>query len=215
SVQFSSVQFSHSVMSDTLRPHESQHARPPCPSPTPGVYSNSFVSDSVQPHRRQPTRLPCPWDSPGKNNGVGQLSASLPPPPPGRPEAVVELIESRLFCRCAFDVFPTNNSVGFHITTVQAFSLLELDGINLRLEDKIFWSASVFFLENPHVQSLAIESQELFAGINLQPELSTISEDGNGYQLRIKSTVPIVCSIGFSELGQECKISLKLTTVDQ
>ena len=38
---FSSVQFSHSVVSDSLRPHESQHARPPCPSPTPGVYSNS------------------------------------------------------------------------------------------------------------------------------------------------------------------------------
>ena len=34
------VQFSHSVVSDSLRPHESQHARPPCPSPTPGVYSN-------------------------------------------------------------------------------------------------------------------------------------------------------------------------------
>ena len=33
-----SVQFSHSVMSDSLRPHESQHTRPPCPSPTPGVY---------------------------------------------------------------------------------------------------------------------------------------------------------------------------------
>ena len=36
-----SVQFSHSVVSDSLRPHESQHARPPCPSPTPGDYSNS------------------------------------------------------------------------------------------------------------------------------------------------------------------------------
>ena len=38
---FSSVHFSRSVVSDSLRPHESQHARPPCPSPTPGVYSNS------------------------------------------------------------------------------------------------------------------------------------------------------------------------------
>ena len=40
-VQFSSVQFSRSVVSDSLRPHESQHARPPCPSPTPGVHSDS------------------------------------------------------------------------------------------------------------------------------------------------------------------------------
>ena len=36
-----SVQFSHSVVSDSLWPHESQHARPPCPSPTPGVHSDS------------------------------------------------------------------------------------------------------------------------------------------------------------------------------
>ena len=40
-IQFSSVQFSRSVVSDSLRPHESQHARPPCPSPTPGVHSDS------------------------------------------------------------------------------------------------------------------------------------------------------------------------------
>ena len=37
----SSVQFSHSVMSDSLRPHGLQHTRPPCPIPTPGAYSNS------------------------------------------------------------------------------------------------------------------------------------------------------------------------------
>ena len=37
----SSVQFSHSVVSDSLRPHESQHARPPCPSPTAGDHPNS------------------------------------------------------------------------------------------------------------------------------------------------------------------------------
>ena len=40
----SSVQFSRSVVSDSLRPHESQHTRPPCPSPTPGVHSNSRPS---------------------------------------------------------------------------------------------------------------------------------------------------------------------------
>ena len=40
----SSVQFWRSVASDSLRPHESQHTRPPCPSPTPGVYSHSCPS---------------------------------------------------------------------------------------------------------------------------------------------------------------------------
>ena len=40
----SSVQFSHSVMSDSLQPHESQHARPPCLSPTLGVHPNSSPS---------------------------------------------------------------------------------------------------------------------------------------------------------------------------
>ena len=39
----SSVQFSHSVMSDSLQPHGLQHARFPCPSPTPGVYPNSCL----------------------------------------------------------------------------------------------------------------------------------------------------------------------------
>ena len=41
----SSAQFSRSVMSDSLPPHESQHARPPCPSPTPGIHSDSHPSN--------------------------------------------------------------------------------------------------------------------------------------------------------------------------
>ena len=63
----SSVQFSHSVMSDSLRPHKSQHARPPCPSPTPRVYPNSYplsrwchpaISSSVIPFSSWPQSLP-------------------------------------------------------------------------------------------------------------------------------------------------------------
>ena len=46
-----SVQFSHSVVSDSLRPHESQHARPPCPSPTPRVHSNSRLGHLVSERR--------------------------------------------------------------------------------------------------------------------------------------------------------------------
>ena len=63
----SSVQFSHSVVSDSLRPHESQHARPPCPSLTPGVHLNSCplsrwchptISSSVIPFSFCPQSLP-------------------------------------------------------------------------------------------------------------------------------------------------------------
>ena len=62
-----SVQFSRSVVSDSLRPHELQHARPPCPSPTPRVHSNSCplnrwchpaTSSSVVPFSSCPQSLP-------------------------------------------------------------------------------------------------------------------------------------------------------------
>ena len=66
SVQFSSVQFSHPVVSNSLRLHESQHARPSCPSPIPGVYSNPcpssqwchpMISSSVVPFSSCPQSL--------------------------------------------------------------------------------------------------------------------------------------------------------------
>ena len=62
-----SVQFNHSVVSDSLRPHESQHTRPSCPSPTPRVHSNSCpssrwchpaISSSVIPFSACPQSLP-------------------------------------------------------------------------------------------------------------------------------------------------------------
>ena len=64
---FSSVQFSHSVLSDSLQPHELQHARPPCPSLSPGIHSNSCpssrwchpaISSSVVPFSSCPKSLP-------------------------------------------------------------------------------------------------------------------------------------------------------------
>ena len=56
-----SLQFSRSVVSDSLWPHEPQHARPPCPSPTPGVYPN-----------------PCPWVGDAIKPSHPLLSPSLP-----------------------------------------------------------------------------------------------------------------------------------------
>ena len=74
-----SVQFGHSVMSDSLRPHESQHARLPCPSPTPGVYPNSCalswwchpaITSCVLPFSSCPQSLPASGSFP-----VSQLFA--------------------------------------------------------------------------------------------------------------------------------------------
>ena len=95
SVQFSSVQFSRSVVSDSLRPHESQHARPPCPSPTPGVHSDSHpsnrwchpaISSSVSPFSSCPQSLQasgsfpmsqlCAWG--GQSTGVSSLASFRP-----------------------------------------------------------------------------------------------------------------------------------------
>jgi len=91
----SSVQFSHSVVSYSLWPHESQHARPPCPSPTPGVHSDSCpssqwchpaISSSVVPSSSCSQSLPASESFPmsqlfawgGQSTGVSAL-ASIPP----------------------------------------------------------------------------------------------------------------------------------------
>ena len=90
----SSVQFSRSVVSDSLRPHESQNARPPCSSPTPGVHLNSCassqwrhpaISSSVVPFSSCPQSLPASGSFPknqlftwgGQSIGVS-ASASVP-----------------------------------------------------------------------------------------------------------------------------------------
>jgi len=74
------VQFSRSVMSDSLRLHEPQHARPPCPSPTSAVYPNPFpfsqwchttTLSSVIPFSSCPQSFPALWSF-----QMGQLSAS-------------------------------------------------------------------------------------------------------------------------------------------
>ena len=90
-----SVQFSCSVVSDSLPPHESHHARPPCPSPTPGVHSNSCpssrwchpaISSSVVPFSSCPQSLPASGSFPmsqlfasgGQSTRVSALASVLP-----------------------------------------------------------------------------------------------------------------------------------------
>ena len=90
-----SVQFSCSVVSDSLRSHESRHARPPCPSPTPRVHSNSrpsswschpAISSSIVPFSSCPQCLPASESFPmsqlftwgGQSTGVSALASFLP-----------------------------------------------------------------------------------------------------------------------------------------
>ena len=92
---FSSVQFSCSVVSDSLRPHELQHTRPPCPSPTPGVHPDSHpssqcchpaLSPSVIPFSSCYQSLPASESFPmsqlftwgGQSTGVSALASFLP-----------------------------------------------------------------------------------------------------------------------------------------
>ena len=94
-IALSSVQFSRSVVSDSLWPHESQHARPPCLSPTPGVHSNSrpssqwchpAISSSVVLFSSCPQPLPASESFPmsqlftwgGQNTGVSSSTSFLP-----------------------------------------------------------------------------------------------------------------------------------------
>ena len=94
-ISFSSVQFSRSVMSNSLRPHESQHTRPPCLSPTPGIHwdsrpssqwCHSVVSSSVVTFSSWPQSLPASESFPmsqlftwgGQSTGVSALASFLP-----------------------------------------------------------------------------------------------------------------------------------------
>ena len=93
--QFSSVQFSRSVVSDYQRPHESQHTRPPCLSATPGVHSDSCpssqwcrptISSPDVPFSSCPQSLPASESFPvsqlftwgGQSTEVSALASSLP-----------------------------------------------------------------------------------------------------------------------------------------
>ena len=93
--QIRSDQISHSVMSDSLRPHDPQHTRPPCPSQTPGIHSDSSpssqwchpaISSSVVPFSSCPQSLPASESFPmsqlfawgGQSTGVSVLASFLP-----------------------------------------------------------------------------------------------------------------------------------------
>ena len=141
--QFSSSQFSRSVMSNSLRPHELMHARPPCPSPTPRVYSNSCplsqwchpaISSSVVPFSSCPQFLQASGSFP-----MSQLHMRWP--------------ESWSF---SFSVSPSNEHPGLISFRLDWLDLLAVQGTLKSLlqhhssKPSIFWHSAFFTVQLSH-----------------------------------------------------------------
>ena len=113
---FSSVQFSRSVVSDSLLPHKSQHTRPSCPSPTPRVYSDSCPSSQ--------------WCHPTISSSVVPFSSCPPIPPSIR----VFSNESTLCMRWpkywsfSFSISPSNEYSGLISLRMNWLDLLAVQG---------------------------------------------------------------------------------------
>ena len=143
-VIFSSVQFSRSVMSDSLWTHESQHARPPCPSPTPGVHSNSHPSSQ--------------WCHPAISSSVVPFS-SFPPIPPS---IKVFSSESTLRMRCpkywsfSFSIIPSKEIPGLISFRMDWLDLLAVQGTHKSLlqyhssKASILWRSAFFTVQLSH-----------------------------------------------------------------
>ena len=137
------VQFSHSVMSDSLRPHELQHVRPPCPSPTPRVHSNS--------------RPWSPWCHPAISSSVHPLL--LPPIPPS-----IRVFSSELTLRMrwpkywsfSFSIIPSKEIPGLISFGMDWLDLLAVQGTLKSLlqhhssKASILWRSAFFTVQLSH-----------------------------------------------------------------
>ena len=139
-----SVQFSHSVVSDSLRPHESQHTRPPCPSQTPGVHSNS-----------------CPliqWCHPAISSSVVPFSSCSPIPPSIRVlsnESTLHMRWPKYWSLC-FSIIPSKEHPGLICFRMDWLDLLAVQGILKRLlqhhssKASILWCSAFFTVQFSH-----------------------------------------------------------------
>ena len=145
-----SIQFSHSVMSDSLWSHELQHARPPCPSPTPRVYSNSCpssqwchpaISSSVIPFSS------CP--NPSQHQGLSQWVNCL--------HEVANVLEFQL------SISPSNEHPGLISFKMDWLDLLAVQGThkifsNTTVKKHQFLSAQFSSQSNSHIHTWLLEN---------------------------------------------------------
>ena len=149
---FSSVQFSRSVVSDSLRPHELQHARPPCPSPTPGVHWDSRPSSR--------------WCHPAISSSVVPFSSC----PQSLPASEFFPI-SQLFMRCpkywsfSFSIIPTKEHSGLISFGMEGWIPLQSKGLsrvfsNTTVQKHQFFGAQLSSQSNSHIYTGPLEKPQ-------------------------------------------------------
>ena len=140
---FSSVHFSCSVMSDSLRPHESQHTRPPCPSPTPRIHPNSSASSR--------------WCHPAISSSVIPFS-SCPIPPSIRVFSNEPTLRMRWpkYWSFSFNINPSNEHPGLISFRMDWLDLLAVQGtLKSKLQHhsskaSILWHSAFFTVQLLH-----------------------------------------------------------------
>ena len=127
-----SVQFSRSVVSDSLRPHELQHARPPCPSPAPGVHSDSRPSS--------------PWCHPAISSLSSPLLLLTPIPPSIRVFSNESTLRMRWpkYWSFSFSVIPSKEIPGLISFRMDWLDLLAVQGTLKSLLQHHSSKASIF-----------------------------------------------------------------------
>ena len=148
--QFSSVQFSHSVMSDSLQPHEPQNARHPCPSPTPEVYSNSGPSSQ--------------WCHPGMSSSIVPFSSWPQSFPASGSFPISQLFTwggQSIGVSASTSVFPMNTQDGSPLGWTGWISLqskgLSRVFLNITVQKHQFFSAQLSSQSNSHIHTWPLE----------------------------------------------------------
>ena len=146
---YSSVQFSHSVVSNFLRPHVLQHARVPCLSPTPGVYSNSYPLS--------------PWCHPTISSSVIPFFSCLQSFPASvfSNESVLHIRRPK-YWSFSFSISPSNEYPGLISFRFEWLDLLEIQRTHRIFSNTItqkhqFFSAQLSLCFNSHIHTLLLE----------------------------------------------------------
>ena len=150
-IQFSSVQFSHSVMSNSLWPHGLQHSRIPCPSPTPRVYPNSCPSSQ--------------WCHPTISSSVGPFSFCLQSFPASGSFLISWLFTSggqRIGASASTSVLPMNIQDLFPLRWTGLISS-QSKGLsrvfsNTTVQKNQFFCTQLFLWSNSHIQTWLLEN---------------------------------------------------------